>query len=459
MNPPVELRHLLLHRIAWIALGTLLLALPWLWFQARSDIHSESQGAEVTAATFSRLLALQNSRGAELEAQLLDLAKPDGLDGLRHLQLSVEDEQGRLLTPPPPAEHPFAERLFATPEADAGHRYSGWIHSADGRRFHVTVMPSPASEAKEAMETLVDLLIWCAVYTVLLVAGITLAMHRAFAPLRSIVEKISDCMSQNYATRLPALQVKELDIIGQSLNHLADTLDKTEASRRTLSLKMVSVQEEERTRLVQELHDEFGQSLTAMRAEASYLIRATGTQPEVQNVARELADQCQQVHGGIRELLRRLRPLGDGDRQGPVPLGQLLEKLLASWRNLPGQSVHFTLHYSLDDQSLPAPLALALYRMTQEALTNSARHANAHHVEIHLGQEDDKLIWSVRDDGKGIANMEEALQRGNGLAGLRERVWAHGGSLQLAAPSSGTGLTLSAQFRLAQNNVFAEEQS
>lgn len=456
MKPPIELRRVLLQRIVWIAISTLVLAMPWLWWQARSDIDTESLGAKETAAVFTRLLALQNSRGSELEAQLAALASPDALKGLRHLQLQVSDENGHRITPLPQSKSDIANALLSGIPQHSHSAYTSWIRSGDGRRFQVTIMSNAASEADEALETLLDLLLWCAVYTSLLVAAMTLAMHRAFAPLRHIVEKITDCLSQNYTTRLPAFPILELDMIGRSLNHLADELAETEASRRTLSLKMVSVQEEERTRLVQELHDEFGQSLTAMRASASYLIRATSPQPQIQVVAQELANQCQQLHGGIRDLLRQLRPQGTADAQGPVPLHTLLEKLLASWRSLPGHTIEYDFLWEAEEESLAPSLALALYRMSQEALTNAARHGNPHRIHIRLKQKADQLHWSVADDGVGIPHPDTALQRGNGLAGLRERVWAHGGSFSLNHGPGNRGLILTADFQLASPPIHQE---
>ncbi|GAB2180492.1 histidine kinase [Denitratisoma sp. agr-D3] len=437
-----------MRRIVWIALGTLLLALPGLWWQARGDIRAESQGAEETAALLSHLLALQNSRGSELEARLAALAAPDAINRLRHLKLIVTDETGRRITPEPAPPSALASVFLRSMEPQAKTTYASWIQTGDGHRLHIALMSNPASEAGEALETLLDLALWCAFYTVLLVVGMSFAVHRAFAPLRHIVEKMADCLSQNYATRLPAFPIRELDLIGRSLNHLAEELAKTEASRRTLSLKMASVQEEERTRLVQELHDEFGQSLTAMRASASYLIRATDPQPEIQAVARELASQCQQLHGGIRDLLRQLRPQGSADAQGPVPLRNLLEKLIRSWRELPGNAVDYAFHWAAEESALAPTLSLALYRMTQEALTNAVRHGASHRIQVILRQEGECLYWSVADDGVGIADIDAALQRGNGLAGLRERIWAHGGSFNLGTGMEGKGLVLRANFRL-----------
>jgi two-component system sensor histidine kinase UhpB len=107
---------------------------------------------------------------------------------------------------------------------------------------------------------------------------------------------------------------------------------------------------------------------------------------------------------------------------------------------------------------LPRALVLALYRISQEALTNVARHAGASSATLRLrairagGSASMSAIdWSVCDDGVGLDDPSAALRRGNGLAGIRERVWAHGGDLQLAAVHPGSarpGLCLQARQRV-----------
>jgi two-component system sensor histidine kinase UhpB len=84
--------------------------------------------------------------------------------------------------------------------------------------------------------------------------------------------------------------------------------------------------------------------------------------------------------------------------------------------------------------TLPRPLLLALYRLSQEALTNAARHAQAGHIRLRLALDPAQppataaqLHWEVSDDGIGIADPGSAVQRGNGLGGMQERVWALGG--------------------------------
>ena len=90
--------------------------------------------------------------------------------------------------------------------------------------------------------------------------------------------------------------------------------------------------------------------------------------------------------------------------------------------------------------------------MSQEALTNVARHASASQVQLCLRLqprgEGSTLDWSVEDDGCGIANLDEACRRGNGLAGLQERAWAFGGELHCGPGAGGRGLRLSTRLPL-----------
>jgi two-component system sensor histidine kinase UhpB len=101
---------------------------------------------------------------------------------------------------------------------------------------------------------------------------------------------------------------------------------------------------------------------------------------------------------------------------------------------------------------LPRELSRALYRISQEALTNVARHARATRAVLQLTlqrrADGDLLHWQVSDDGQGLGEPAVALQRGNGLAGIRQRVWALGADLE-CDPSATRGACLRATFRTA----------
>jgi two-component system sensor histidine kinase UhpB len=106
----------------------------------------------------------------------------------------------------------------------------------------------------------------------------------------------------------------------------------------------------------------------------------------------------------------------------------------------------------LEDLPLPRALVLTLYRISQEAFTNAARHAGATQarvaVEIRRAATGELVLdWSAADDGRGLPQPESAFARGNGLAGIRERVWALDGEFQWVAsnPPPMTGLNLHAR--------------
>jgi two-component system sensor histidine kinase UhpB len=256
-------------------------------------------------------------------------------------------------------------------------------------------------------------------------------LRRTLAPLAPIQGAIERYERDELGERLPTLPFAEMDRIGRALNHLASTLSGAREARRVVSLKLVSSQEEERARIARELHDELGQTLTAMRADVAWLSHRTHATPELHEVVAGLARHCGHFHEQVRDLLRRLRPQGGAAASG-VPLKKLLDDLVESWRERPGRRTEYALDWQLGDRALPVDLALAIYRLTQEALTNATRHADATRVDVRVGaRAHGDIEWSVEDDGVGLD--AGALHRGNGLAGMRERVWAHGGEIEIGA--------------------------
>ncbi|MEN9485862.1 MAG: hypothetical protein RJB37_3742, partial [Pseudomonadota bacterium] len=199
--------------------------------------------------------------------------------------------------------------------------------------------------------------------------------------------------------------------------------------------------------IARELHDEFGQRLTALRFDAAWLARQVADQPELLGVVQGMSARCAEVQQDIRQMLVDLRPFGPVGSEaatGTLPLDRLcamLEALVQGWRDTRSATT-FSLTLDLppgrEAIELPLDLALTVYRISQEALTNAARHAQARHITLQLrlepapdGPDRGWLHWSVRDDGVGLAGAAAALQRGNGLGGMQERVWAQGGEWQV----------------------------
>jgi two-component system sensor histidine kinase UhpB len=257
------------------------------------------------------------------------------------------------------------------------------------------------------------------------------------------------------------MPIRELEAIAQALRHLAAAQERSELGRRVLAHRLMSLQEDERQRLARDLHDEFGQRLTALRVDASWLQRAGVMQSQARQVVEGMVEQVALIQDDVRRLLARLRPLGvtpSGVELGPQTLGRLrsmLVELAAGWSAAGigrGPRVELQMDPCFDDQPLGQGLALGLYRITQEALTNVMRHAGATRCQVTLSAHSTAdsgctIEWRVADDGCGLADLEAALRRGTGLAGLKDRIWTLGGALSATPGIGGAGLALQAHFR------------
>lgn len=213
-------------------------------------------------------------------------------------------------------------------------------------------------------------------------------------------------------------------------------LDRLEAERATSTARALSAQEAERRRIAQELHDEVGQTLTAVLLELKQVARGApdpirAQLAQVQETTRDSLDE-------IRRIARRLRP-GVLDELG---LHSALKALIVEVTGHTTLSV--TQHLDPDLPALGSETELVIYRVAQEALTNTVRHANATTVELSLHHRDGQVLLRVRDDGRGIGEAAE----GAGIRGMRERALLIGAHLTLnTSQTAGTEVTLTVPTR------------
>jgi signal transduction histidine kinase len=199
-----------------------------------------------------------------------------------------------------------------------------------------------------------------------------------------------------------------------------------EALRR-LSQELVRAQEEERRNISRELHDEIGQTLTALRLEVGRLERIrTGPQEEFQGHAEEARALVETSLRAVRDLAMGLRPSMLDDFGLEPALGWQARE----FSRRTGVSV--AVECGQDLGTLPDAARTCLYRVAQEALTNCARHAKAKQVRIAVRQDRDGVELTVEDDGIGF-DPKEARGRGLGLLGIEERVSELGGTVRLAS--------------------------
>ncbi|MFD7772299.1 HAMP domain-containing sensor histidine kinase [Streptomyces sp. NPDC059787] len=201
-------------------------------------------------------------------------------------------------------------------------------------------------------------------------------------------------------------------------------LDRLEDERATSSARALSAQEAERRRVARELHDEVGQSLTAVLLQLKRA--ADHAPPDLREELRQVQETTRAGLEEIRRIARRLRP-GVLDELG---LASAL-KALATEFGGPGLSVQHCLDGDLPE--LDRETELVIYRVAQEGLTNTARHARARRAELALRRAPGGVELRVRDDGRGIGVTPE----GAGIRGMRERALLVGARLTVDRATDG----------------------
>ncbi|WP_437089794.1 sensor histidine kinase [Streptomyces sp. enrichment culture] len=208
-------------------------------------------------------------------------------------------------------------------------------------------------------------------------------------------------------------------------------LDRLEHERATSSARVLLAQEAERRRIAQELHDEVGQSMTAI------LLVLGRAADDADEPLREELRQAQEITRDsldeVRRLVRRLRP-GVLEDLGLVSALTSLTEDFAVHTGL-----YVARRFDTDLPALDQETELVLYRVAQESLTNAARHADARRVEVGLRRAGQAVVLEIADDGRGI----EAAREGAGIRGMRERALLAGATLNLnSTPGSGTRIRL-----------------
>ncbi|MDT9685348.1 sensor histidine kinase [Streptomyces sp. TRM76323] len=269
---------------------------------------------------------------------------------------------------------------------------------------------------------------------VILVAGLAVMLvangallRIGLAPLERLTREMTTVDLLRPGQRLP---VPGNGGVAELIRAFNDMLDRLEAERATSSARALSAQESERRRIAQELHDEVGQSMTAVLLG---LKRVADRAPEpLRAEVRQAQEITRSSLDEVRRLARRLRP-GVLEDLGLVSALTSLADDFATHTEL-------TVRRRLDADLPPLDrqTELVLYRVAQEGLTNAARHADAARVDLVLRRVPDGVVLSVEDDGRGVGVARE----GAGIRGMRERALLSGAALDIA-PGRGGGTRVS----------------
>jgi len=379
------------------------------------------------------------NRGAEGQSSIFRLQE---LGNIRHLKIDFFDVNRKLretnrhagsseqIESPP---HWFVKAMDLSSLSGAEKRKNIVLN---GRYLgELVITPDPSYEMAEIWEDTKSLLEMLAVFFVLLNIFAFVAVRHTFKPVKQIVIGLKKLEDGQFEERLPTFKQIELRDIGLKFNAMADKLQQSVQNSHRLTQQIINLQEDERKRLAQDIHDEIGQYLTAIHVDASAIVNSKKLSLAKES-ARAISSVTRQMMLTIHELLQRLRPRVLDE----LGLSLALAELIHHWRQ---RNRSVSLVHSVSNQlgEVDETVAVTAYRIMQECLTNVSKHANPKRLHITVTHDDKNILMEIIDDGKGfdIGQMTE----GFGLAGMRERVYGLTGQMHIeASPVSGTKISI-----------------
>lgn len=251
-------------------------------------------------------------------------------------------------------------------------------------------------------------------------------------PVGLVLRALDSLVDGNYARQVPEISLKEINEVGQKVNYLASVLGTGKAENERLTRKAMTVQEQERRYLAQELHDTLGQAVSAIKAMAvSIANRSRDQSPAISESAHNIERISDDAYQSVRNLMSWLRP-AILDELG---LTLALQQMVDDW-NTHHEDTFCSMRIDADLSGLDAQARIQVYRIVQEALTNVAKHAAADRVDISVsGSDTVELV--IRDNGRGFDTGR--YRSGIGMANIRDRAnLLHGNSEVRSRQGEGT---------------------
>jgi two-component system sensor histidine kinase UhpB len=323
----------------------------------------------------------------------------------------------------------------------------------DGSRLTVTANASRAIlDGWDDMKTL----LWSGALALGVLNGLVFwLVSRALAPLPVIADGLSRLQQGDLKYRLPMLQGYESGIIGTAFNDMATAVQEKVAAERHAREAEASLEErrefaklveqrldEERRMIARELHDEFAQSVTAIRSLAVAIsTQVPDDKSPTHEAAQVISAEAGRLYDAMHGLIPRLAPLA----LDTLGLSETLQSMVNEWRQRNPK-----LRFSLQ-QNLPTGLghsaALTIYRIVQEGLSNAIRHAQATQIDVAIEYDERRVQVTILDDGVGLS--DEWSRPGRfGLRGLRERTAYVRGTFSVSNRTDKSGVEVRAEIPL-----------
>jgi len=375
---------------------------------------------------------------------------PLELKHLRHVRIMLVDSFGNLAVVSPQPDEDGARASRWVPRW-----FKGLVAPKIGARttkvtsanstVPVIIVGEPADEIAEAWDEFSELaLVWIVLNTLVLIV-LWAILGRVLDPLISLARGLLNLEDGDYTTRLKAPRVKEIASITNRFNTLAGSLDTAREENSALYRQLITVQEQERLEIANELHDEAGPCLFGITANASSIKTfadrlADRRTPEIEQRVGEILSITERLKVMNRTLLKQLRP----GPLGHVKLSQLLDELIVGLqRRYPATRINASIGKLAD--SYGEAIDLTLYRCVQGGIANAIDAHKASDIILDIGEQrrpgsgagkkraQPKLCLTLRDDGSGFSL---SVPKSFTLATMTERVRSLGGTCLIEATAS-----------------------
>jgi two-component system, NarL family, sensor histidine kinase UhpB len=432
---PMSLRFRLIGMVCVALVVSLALGGATAWINASRSVRIEMRSALLVGRQTieNAIERLQNP--PDPSRDLDDLVA--SFEGNRHLRVRLIGE-GEAIAAPIVERPPFGPlprwfiRLIGT-----GSITDRVPIVVGGRDYGTIVLETdPHNEILEVWNEFTDSLVTPAVLCGLTILLIYVFIGRALRPLDGLADAMEEVGAGRYRTRMVGRLAPELSRLRDSFNRMAARLADADAENRCLNEQLLTLQEQERSELARDLHDEVSPFLFAIAvdvASAARLLRE-GRATEAREHVQSIADAVRPMQRQVRSMLGRLRPIGLEE----FGLREAIENTIAFWRRRRPE-IRYQLAVSTGCEGLGELVGRTICRIVQESLSNAVRHADATLITVSIDRRGEEVRMEITDDGHG---MSESSRPGYGLVGIGERVKAIGGSLTFSnKPGGGFAVT------------------
>jgi two-component system sensor histidine kinase UhpB len=341
------------------------------------------------------------------------------LKATRHLRIQLKDPAGTILKTTSrqdktPVNSPlwFVKLVSSSPT-----QIERALVTNDGQALIIMIEANPLNEIDEVWEETLAVYGLLFLLMTLAFTVIRVMFNRVLKAIHLIVGGLERFEKKDYQNRLPEFSSHEMNLIAKAINKLIAKLEASQQENQALTQHTLTIQENERQHLAQDLHDELGQSLTAIKVMTATVARMNDNQNAiVKQSTTSIIESCDHLMKVVRSMMQQLHPLTLTE----LGLNAALHELFDSWLlRCPALQIDF--QYDEGIEQCPKSIHIHLFRIVQECLTNVFRHANAEKVSIILAvQLNEKLLLTITDNGLGcdMAN----IKNGFGLFSMQERV-------------------------------------